>query len=249
MIVTDKFVFLHNPRTGGAYVRRILKQIFPPECFVPLEEWHTPVCNLNNDDFIKFKFGVIRNPWDWYVSLYHFQQPNGQWLRFTNSVGKNNTFKHFIITLLDDDFIYNNKDKLFHPVGNPYLKPCIPVFKYMNSLDVGFFTYRYIYMFFDKYEKIFLNKNLNIFKEHDAYLSLDKVIKKENLSKSLISLCVSNGFCENDKIQKITDKQKTKVNASKHDYYYKYYNTELIKLVEKKDKLIIDKYNYKFINK
>jgi hypothetical protein len=116
----------------------------------------------------------------------------------------------------------------------------------MNSLDVGFFTYRYIYMFFDNYERILLGKDPDVFKNHNKLLSLNRVIKKENLSKALINICVNKGFCNEGEIIQISERQKTKVNTSKHKHYTHYYNKRLIGLVKHKDRLIIDKYGYRF---
>jgi len=244
MIIDSKFVFVHNPRTGGAFVRRVLKNICSSSLFLPLEEWHTPVHDLKRHDFKKFKFGVIRNPWDWYVSLYHFQQPHGKWLKLTNSLGPKNTFHHFLSVFLSDKFAQKHQDMKFYPVGNPYKKATVPVFEYMRNLDIGFFSYRYIYMFCKNYENIFYNKNI-IFKRHNRLLSLDRVLRNESLSTSLINLIADKGICDKEKAITICRTCK-KVNPTKHKHYSRYYTKKLINLVKYKDRLIIDKYNYKF---
>ena len=78
MIVTDKFVFVHLPRSGGTFVSEVIKKFFPsayeighhlPRELLPEEYSHLPV------------LGTIRNPWDFYVSLYHYV-----WLKYAASV-------------------------------------------------------------------------------------------------------------------------------------------------------------------
>ena len=77
MIVTDRFVFLHLHKSGGTFVNAFLARFFPearqvgyhlPRTFVPDAARGLPI------------FGLVRNPWDYYVSWYSFQndkqQPN-----------------------------------------------------------------------------------------------------------------------------------------------------------------------------
>jgi hypothetical protein len=47
-------------------------------------------------------------------------------------------------------------------------------------------------------------------------------------------------------MQKALEQYKTKTNSSERKDYKFYYNQESIELVEKNDKLIIDKYRYQF---
>ena len=72
MIVTDKFVFVHLPRSGGTFVSDVIRKFFPsaheighhlPRELLPREYSHLPV------------LGTVRNPWEFYVSLYHYVWP------------------------------------------------------------------------------------------------------------------------------------------------------------------------------
>jgi hypothetical protein len=69
MLVTEEFVFVHVPKTGGSFTRGILRKQskvidefhkHAPYSDLPIEYRELPVVS------------VIRNPWDWYVSWYHF---------------------------------------------------------------------------------------------------------------------------------------------------------------------------------
>ena len=75
MIVTDKFVFVHLPRSGGTFVSDVIKKFFPsaheigyhlPRAVLPTEYSHLPV------------LGAVRNPWEFYASwYYHHVSPIG----------------------------------------------------------------------------------------------------------------------------------------------------------------------------
>jgi hypothetical protein len=69
MLVTDKFVFLHLPRAGGTFVYEVVRKFFPsareigyhfPRELLPREYSHLPI------------LGTVRNPWEFYVSWYHY---------------------------------------------------------------------------------------------------------------------------------------------------------------------------------
>jgi len=241
MIINDKFVFIHNPRTGGAFIKNLCKRSFSDSKFADLQDYHLPIASLEEQYRDRLKFGMIRNPWAWYVSLYHFQQPRGQWLRLCSP---NNNFKEFVTTLLSSEFAKKNKQTKFFPVGNPSAPKTVPVFQYMHDLSVGFFSYRYIYMFFDLYKDIFGGQE-DIFANHDNLLSLDCVLKTEELPNNVINLFDKNYIIVPTE-EKKRWKKEPKRNYTKHKPYQHYYDEELIELVEFKDRLIIEKYNYEF---
>jgi hypothetical protein len=71
MILTDKFVFIHLHKSGGTFVEKIIYHLFPhaikigyhyPLKMLPIRYRHLPI------------LGVVRNPWDFYVSYYAFQK-------------------------------------------------------------------------------------------------------------------------------------------------------------------------------
>jgi hypothetical protein len=243
MIIGNKFVFIHNPRTGGSFVRNSFKKIFPSANFSALEDWHKPIDLLDKRHKNKLKFGVIRNPWSWYVSWYHHQQPKGKWLTlFLN--GKSNTFRNFLTGVLSSSFARKNKGLKFHPVGNPYLKPSIPVLDYISNLGIGFVTYRYLYMFFNNYENIFYGKR-DIWTNHNKLLSLDCVIKNENIANDIIKVFNQNNILLSSNNKGIL-RNAPRRNITNHKPYQTYYDEELVQLVGEKDKLVIDRYKYKF---
>lgn len=65
MFVTDHLVFMELQKTGGSHIRRLLKQYTDGDT----EGKHNRL-NARPED--KMVFGSIRNPWDWYVSLWAY---------------------------------------------------------------------------------------------------------------------------------------------------------------------------------
>jgi tetratricopeptide (TPR) repeat protein len=74
MIVTDRFVFIHVHKTGGQALNDLIRHRFPdcrevgyhyPRALLPSEHADLPVV------------GLVRNPWDWYVSWFAFNKRPG----------------------------------------------------------------------------------------------------------------------------------------------------------------------------
>lgn len=72
MIATRDFVFLHMPKTAGRFVRKLLREHAPPDWNLHEDEEHIAVGQLPDAYRSLPVIGVVRNPWDWYVSAYHY---------------------------------------------------------------------------------------------------------------------------------------------------------------------------------
>ncbi len=71
MIATDHFLYVHFFRTGGTFINEILKIHLRRK----LLGYHRPV-SLTPAELADLPvIGNVRNPWDWYVSVY-FQSVN-----------------------------------------------------------------------------------------------------------------------------------------------------------------------------
>jgi hypothetical protein len=86
MIITDKFVYVHHPKTGGSFVNSVLRQLYHVENNVPRESrygefaWrrkHRPCRKIPEEHRGKMVLATVRNPYDWWVSAYEF----GWWRR------------------------------------------------------------------------------------------------------------------------------------------------------------------------
>ncbi len=68
MIVTDHFVYIHVSRTGGTFLNRLIMAEVPGARMLQrhghLEDLPAAYARLP-------VIGFVRNPWDWYVSMFH----------------------------------------------------------------------------------------------------------------------------------------------------------------------------------
>lgn len=70
MLVTEKCVFLHMPKTGGHFCRSIIETHAGKT--LHSGGWHAPYKKLPANFHHLPILIVVRNPWDWYVSWYHY---------------------------------------------------------------------------------------------------------------------------------------------------------------------------------
>ena len=69
MIVTDKFAFVHMHKTGGQSLLNIIGASIPDARQIG---YHYPFHLLPEEYRDRPLVGMVRNPWDWYLSWYAF---------------------------------------------------------------------------------------------------------------------------------------------------------------------------------
>jgi hypothetical protein len=70
VIVTRRFAFLHLHKSGGTFVNQFLMRYFDD---AQLIGYHLPRAFLPPQHATLPLFGLVRNPWDYYLSWYSFQ--------------------------------------------------------------------------------------------------------------------------------------------------------------------------------
>ena len=99
MLITKHFVFVHLQKTGGNFVKAVCEQHLPPDWLVPNDlDDHTSFHRIPAEHSHLPVFSLIRNPWDWYVSWYHFavqspqgerdEEPDSLWVRLFDRGGR-----------------------------------------------------------------------------------------------------------------------------------------------------------------
>jgi Sulfotransferase domain len=74
MLITNHFVLIHVPRTGGNFIRELCFEHLPRDSLVRNAlQLHTPYEEIADDFADLPMICFVRNPWDWYVSWYHHQ--------------------------------------------------------------------------------------------------------------------------------------------------------------------------------
>ncbi len=202
MIVHPDFVFIHLQKTGGSFVEEFLLNNIP-NCKQILPRHRS----AREVDSKIFKFGCIRNPFKWYVSLWASHIKGDSF--FEEILDKD--FKKFMYNM------FSKKHGKLHDVD----------FGIMTKLDIGMYTFRY----------------LNCFCSSDNKFILNAVIDTDNINKGLEIL-----FQLDENKKKILDNLNNmkKINTSNHKHYRFYYDKELVKLIEHKDRAIFRSYKYEY---
>lgn len=203
-MITNQFIFIHIPKTGGTFIRNFIKNknfnIINNEIHLTIKQSENYISNVPS-------FCFVRNPWDFYVSRFFYRQKiltknngiNG-FIPLELTGGNKQGFKKHIIML--DELFENNletKSKC-RALKIINIEKIYEIFTENRTTYIGYF-------------ENFKNDLFNIFSK-----ILNTPIKIPN----------------------------NKENESKHEIYSKYYDDELIKIIEKWDKNYIKKFNYKF---
>ena len=148
MVISHKkrFIFVHNYKVAGTSIRKALKgynnrtfltsfikEPIPyligryPEIYSSQFEHHINARRLKeklNSDYFKsyFKFGFVRNPWDWQISLYNYMlmRPNHHQ---HDIIKKISSFDDYIDWRIENDlklqrdFFYDDDELLINFVG------------------------------------------------------------------------------------------------------------------------------------
>ena len=230
MIVTDKFVFVHLPRSGGTFVTGVIKKFFPSAReighhlqreLLPREYSHLPV------------LGTVRNPWEFYVSLYHYVWPKDaasvlvSWMSENGRLG----FKGSIRNLLNLGVNDERFDVLIEmlPERLDYGKRHIPsvtkdTMRIVRGTGVGYYTLRFNQMFGNADDVFFC--------------------RLETLRRDLVAFFEVIGAATDELRDYVlhSDKQ----NTAEHLHYSTYYTPELAELVLLRDRPLIERFGYVF---
>jgi hypothetical protein len=230
MIVTDKFVFLHLPRSGGTFVSEVIGKFFPsareigyhlPRAVLPKEYSHLPV------------LGGVRNPWEFYVSWYHHQHSQTGYSPFFCSISENRTLD-FVQTTTNALSLGVNNEKLDHliqalPENFDYQKRHISnvtknVMRKIRDSGLGLYTFRFNQMFGQADDVFFC--------------------RVESLRSDLMAFFERVGIATDalrDYVLRLDKK-----NIAEYRHYSTYYTPELAELVLIRDRQLIDRFAYVF---
>jgi hypothetical protein len=229
MIVTERFVYIHLHRTGGSFLNECLIHFFPgarqigyhlPRRMLPREYLDFPV------------IGFVRNPWDYYVSWYHFQKsrpvPNALF-ECASDRGRLD-FRGTVANLLNLGAESETLDRLLPLLNEGYVNYGLNVpraqMEAIRGSGLGFFSFLYRYM----------------------YLGLGgplHVGHSENLRQDFLDLLAKIGDRASEGAQQFILEQSRR-NASEHTSYASYYDDELRELVATRDRELIESYDYRF---
>ncbi len=269
MFLTNDFCYLEMMRSGSTHIHKMFQKFVPEGRQIG---HHGPA----DTNILKSKrkfVGSIRSPWTWYLSVWSFGCENGghlhhrltekkiyfdqlgfrlkpylfpyvffqqffkplqQWRMLFSDSDNYDNFRKFL------KLIYSNK-RVFD-LGDGY------AFSPMHKFS-GIMTYYYVWLHSSKRNLIYSGTvdNYEKLKDFDKHFNiLDYVIKNENLENDFFDFLekvkVKIDKNKKDDMKKLDKSSKT-LKKNSLDYYY---DKESIELVREKEKLIIDKYQYKY---
>ncbi len=235
MIVTERFIFLHLHKTGGQSLAKVIKENIPdyqeigyhfPYELIPKQFAHLPV------------LGVIRNPWDWYVSWYAFnQRPNSHNPLFLVAAeGGQADFKTTLANLAglgaDSAESVEHRRKLIEILpeslaGNRGVGLTKTDIRSIPEFDGGYYSW-------------LSDRMLGISTQSES-----RIGRFENLQDDFLDNLNQLEVPEASAIGTALSQQEHK-NSSRHTHYSHYYDDESRELVAELDRFVIDKYDYAF---
>jgi hypothetical protein len=186
------------------------------------------------------KFGYIRNPYDWYLSLWSFSRKgHSTYSHMFKEFGSDLDINIFIKSMFDSTYSLCYYGNSLLGEGEKYELPHID-FSLINKLDIGLLTYRYLYIYY--HPSVF--KDIENYKDYNLGAS---VLRFERLIGDI------DDFFLNKLLYKLSRKQMSWLlnsgprRKSNHRHYTEnYYTNEVIELIKHKDRIIFDEYEYTF---
>lgn len=215
--LTNHFLFLHLPKTGGGTMCEIIKSNNSILNSRRIGD-HIFTFNIIPDNYKNRSFFIVRNPWDYFVSQYEYgKQANDSGFKYQ---ARNLKFKDFILYLCNQNY-------------GQFINP--PLIGYQSRFYFNF-----------SYSREELNSHLSpkvdidFFKDNKFPESPVKVYKIEDKMTNIIKDLNETYGIEMKYDGGINSHQ------TKRKPYQEYYDEETIKIVANNEKPIIDKFGYEF---
>lgn len=235
MIVTERFVFIHMHKTGGQFLNEVIKSCIPehraigyhfPRTEVPPEAQNLPLV------------GMVRNPWDWYVSWYAFNKRPGASnpLFHVVSSGDSENFKSTVTNLINlgssRPESAAHRDKLIRLLPKSLDGNRGPGLTRDSVLDLsgsekGYYSWLFNRMLGD---------------ERDGQVFIGRF---ENLGKDFLDIMHRLSVGEIESLKRELGRRERK-NVSRHTHYSHFYDDELEALVAGKEASIVGRFGYEF---
>jgi hypothetical protein len=230
MLVTDKFVFVHLPRSGGTFVSEVIRKFFPsaheigyhlPRALLPIEYSHLPV------------LGTVRNPWEFYPSWYHHQYSSNRYSPLFCSLSENRkldfdqTIRNALnLGVSDDklDFLIQALPENFNYEEKHIANLTKDVMRKIRGIGIGLYTFRF---------------NLLFGQADDVFFC-----RVESLRSDLIAFFETIGAASDALRRYVLGLDKK--NISEHLHYSTYYTPDLAELVLSRDRPLIERFGYVF---
>ena len=267
MFISNRLAYLELHKTGSQQISLLLNQY----CSDGTQSGYH---NRLPKTFEKHRYiiGSIRNPWDWYVSLWAYGCNSSGGLR-VQLTQKPKVLKSYYKWIFFKPYqvlaaLSNSQSKptslyadLYSDVNNPQLfrQWLTTILDFDRRFDLGesygfspfkgiagFLTFRYFKLYCRSQIKLF-STSFNTVKDiknfDGEHNVLDFVIRNESLELDFIKALGDAGYKLNpNQIDSICDRKK--INTSKHRETKYYYDKETSELVSRQEAFIVDKFGY-----
>ena len=241
-----KYFQVHIPKTAGTAIRELTKSSSHKDLFCIYKPASSGGGHPTNGSLIYNKipdnekgdsciFCSIRNPIDWYVSLFNHKMHSNPSPIKNYPVMEGNSWDNFY-----DDLVLMN-----HGIENckKWFKPWVPyydeIFKYAGR-GSGCYSLFFAYYCFNNWDAVLSAKdiNLELINRYKDSLAVNFILPIENLQNSFEEMMESNGTsCDID--------LSLKVNVCPHKPSLEYYSPEQLDGLRKADQSIFKLFDYK----
>ena len=269
MFLTENLCYLEMTRSGSTHLVKLLNKYVPNGKIIGVHNRAKP--NIYNSN--RFFVGSIRNPWEWYVSAWsfgcvkkgglhrrlttkkvyfnnigfktkpllspyifiqQFWKPLNRWRQLYSDPQNINNFREWLKLLLGNTRI--------HDTGEGYGLSSINKF-------AGLMTYRYLTLYSNDIRKMFNNSITNyddLEKFDNENNILNYIVKNETLEDDFIQVLKKLNIEINETEKKMIYNEKSdKFGAWRNLNLNDFFDEECLNIIQSKEKLIINKYNYK----
>jgi hypothetical protein len=259
MVITDRFVYIHQPKTGGTFVTSVLTKIHGSlegrspltkrlsllarkgfikyknkhgTCFEIYRNKHRTCSEIPFAERNKLIVATIRNPYDRYVSQYVF----GWWKK--KKYLKNYNLKE--IKAKFPSFPDINFEEFVNLTSKYFIELNNSNFSQANKL--GWHTEQFVRYFFKNPKVVYPLIDEDYISEKRYYSDMFKIkfLKTENLNSELHDFLLSIGYDE-ESIDFIKHQERIlpkEGGRNKQDKWSKYYTSKLKNLVRTKERLL-----------
>ncbi len=240
MYVADRLVFLQLQKTGCTHIARLLAQLVPGRQMAKHSRAPSGLVESR-----RVFVGSVRNPWDWYVSLWAFGcgGEGGLYELLTGGSTARNAEWRRVYADSGDPLLFRQWLAMISATGNlgeRYGASTIRPF-------AGFFTYRYCRLFARDPRPLFSGgiADAAALAEFDRRQNLVKhFIRNESLEDDLIRILGSCGYpLDARQLELIRTPVRTNASTRSRDHV-RYYDAQTAQLVMDRERFIVDKHGY-----
>jgi hypothetical protein len=265
VFVNEKLIFIQLEKTGCTHIKRLLQHFLGGT----QHDKHSRIPEGFATDG-RIIVGSVRNPWDWYVSMWSYgclrqgslyadltaplkirghgyrTEPALALRRLCNELAKVRRRWQDCYADALDPRLFRRWLRMLHDPANSY-DLMDDYAKSPMSHHAGFFTYRYARLFARSLDCLFMpemkdSARLRSVLEQD--IQPDFIIRNENLEQDLITLLEQCRVAlSTEQVAFIHSTYKTNPSQRERKTGY-YYDPETIELVHSRDRLLIEKYGY-----